>query len=58
LDLSYSEVLGWVANPIEPFSLECVQGQLPPLLPEGKRDKTREPQGMFAKTNCSLANVF
>jgi len=56
VDLSPSEVLGRVADPIESFSFECIQGVLPPPVPEGIREKRGKPQGLFEKANGSLAN--
>jgi len=56
MDLSPSQVLGRVADPVESFSFECIHGDLPPPLTEANRDKKGETPGGFEKANSSLAN--
>jgi hypothetical protein len=51
-----AEVLGRVADPIEPFGFERIHGELPPPAPEGIRETGGKPQGLFKKANGSLAN--
>ena len=53
-----SEVLGRVADAIESFSFECIQGKLPPPVSEGIREKKGKPEGLFEKANGSLANAL
>ena len=55
-DLLPSEVLGRVADPVEAFGFECIQGELPSPLAEANRDKTGKNQGPFKKANGYLAN--
>lgn len=45
-----------MADPIESFSFERVQSELPPSLLEGKGEKMGEPQGLHEEANGSFAN--
>jgi hypothetical protein len=42
LYVSLSKIPRWIAYPVEPFGFECVQGELPPPLLEGDRDRMGE----------------
>lgn len=47
-----------MAEPVEPFRFQCVQGKLPPPLFEGNRDRSRKPPGLLEKAFRSFANEF
>jgi hypothetical protein len=54
--VSLSEVLRWIAYPVEPFDFEDVQGELPPPLFEGSLDRLGKPPSLFEKATRRLAN--
>jgi hypothetical protein len=54
--VSLSEVLRWIAYPVEPFDFEDIQGELPPPLLEGSLDRLGKPPSLFEKATRRLAN--
>jgi hypothetical protein len=53
-----SKILGWIADPVEPFGFERVQGEPTPLLLDGRRGKLKEPPSPFDEANDRLENGF
>jgi hypothetical protein len=56
LCVSFAEILRGVAYPVEAFGFEYVQGEPPPPLLEGSRDRIGQQPGLFEKAYRSLAN--
>jgi hypothetical protein len=54
--VSLSEVLRWIAYPVEPFDFEDIQGELAPPLLQGNGDIMGKPPGLFEKATRRLAN--
>jgi hypothetical protein len=53
---SLSTVLRRVAYPVEAFGFEYVQGEPPPPLLEGNRDRLGQQPGLFEKADRRPAN--
>ena len=53
-----SKILGWIADPVEPFGFETVQSDLPPLLFDSSRHRLGEQPGLFDEANGRLADML